>query len=163
MFFGPNSASSKAFQTECRDTLPDRISEVYDRPAFSVALRMSCARSLLALRGCARSQSERSCNRYSPTLGRLHKDPFGDTAGGRVLLRHGVTIRPVHDSWSDWQNTQIPGDQSVGPRRIAACTPIVVSELQSRRSVPGKRTAVKISGQVSSSVALMYRVYVFFE
>jgi hypothetical protein len=25
MFFGPNSASSKAFQTECRDTLPDRI------------------------------------------------------------------------------------------------------------------------------------------
>jgi hypothetical protein len=138
-------------------------SEVYDRPPFPVVSRMSCASSLLALRRCASSQSERGCNRYSPALWRLYEDPFGDTAGGRVLLCHGVAVRAVHDAGSDWQNSQIPGDKSIRPSRVAARAPIVVSELQSRRSVARKRTAVKIRGEVSSAVALMNRVYVLFE
>jgi hypothetical protein len=124
---------------------------------------MSFASSLFALRWRARRQSERSSNGDSPTVWRLYEDPFGHATGGRVLLGHGVAVRPVHDSRSDRQNSQISGDESVRPRRIAARTPIVVSELEPRGSVASKGTAVKVSGEISSAITLVYRIYILFE
>jgi hypothetical protein len=118
---------------------------------------------LFALRWLAGSQSERGSNHDSPTVWRLYENPLGHAARGRVLLGHGVAVRPVHDSRSDWQNSEISGDESVRPRRIAARTPIVVSELEPRGSVASKGTAVKVSGEISSAITLVYRVYVLFE
>ena len=124
---------------------------------------MFLAPSLFALRRRARGQSECGGNRYSPTFGCLYEDPFGNATRGRVLLGHGVAVRPVHDSRSDWQNSQISGDESVGPRRIAARAPVFVSELESRGSVASKGIAMKVSGEISSAITLVYRVYVLLE
>jgi hypothetical protein len=118
---------------------------------------------LFALRWRARGQSERGGNRYSPTFGCLYEDPFGNATRGRVVLGDGVAVRSVHDSRSDWQNSQISGDESVGPRRIAARTPIVESELEPQRSVASKSTRMKVRGEISSAITLVYRVYILFE
>ena len=118
---------------------------------------------LLALRGRAREKSKRRRDGYSPAFGRLHEDPLGDAARGRVLLRHRVTVSPVHDSGDNWQHAQIPGDESVGPGRIAARTPALVPELQPRWSVASQRARVKIGGEIPRAVMFVYRVYVLFE
>jgi hypothetical protein len=118
---------------------------------------------LLALRGRARGESKRRRDGYSPAFGRLHEDPLGDAARGRVLLRHGVAVSPVHDSGSNWQHAQIPGNESVGPSRIAARTPALVPEFQPRWSVPSQRTRVKIRGEIPRAVTFVYRVDVFVE
>ena len=76
---------------------------------------------------------------------------------------HGVAVRPVHDPRSDRQNTQIPGDQSVGPRRITARAPAFVPELEPRRSITSQRRRVKICGEIPRAVTFVYRVYVLFE
>jgi hypothetical protein len=118
---------------------------------------------LLALCGRACWESESRRDGYSPTFGRLQEDPLGDAARSRVLLRHGVTVRPIHDSRGNWQHAQIPGNESIGPGRIAARTPALVPELQPRWSVASQRTRLKICSEIPRAVTFVYRVYVFFE
>jgi hypothetical protein len=149
MFFVPNSASSKAFQTECRETLPDRI--------------LKYMTLLLALRGRARGKSERRRDGDSPAFGSFHKDPLGNAARSRVLLRHGIAVGTVHDPRSNWQHAQIPRDESVWPGRIATCTPALIPELQAGWPVTSQRARVEIRGEIPRAVAFVNRVYVLFE
>ena len=118
---------------------------------------------LLALRGRARGESKRRRDGYFPAFGRPHEDPLGDAARGRVLLRHGVAVSAVDDPGGNWQHAQIPGDESIGPRRIAPCTPALVPEFEPRWSIASQRCRVKIRREIPRAVTFVYSVYVLFE
>lgn len=118
---------------------------------------------LLTLRWSARGETECRRDGYPPPIGCLHENPLGNSARCRVLLRHRVAVGPVNHARRNRQHAQISRNQSVGPGRVAPRAPVVVAEFEPRRSVASELTRVKIGGEVSRPVALVYRVDVLLE
>src|SRR4051812_9430912 len=114
--------------------------------------------ALLALRRRAGGKTERRGDRDPPALGRLNEKPFRDAAGCGVFLCDRVAVRPIDHARPYRKHAQIPGDESVGPGRVASRAPRLISEVEARRSVARQSVGVKIGGEITSTVTLMYRV-----